>query len=230
MVAGEARRIVAYLRTSTADQANGIEAQDATVGRIAEGRGCEIVRRYVEHESGGDPGRPELGKAIRHARRVDALLVVAKLDRLARDSAFLMRVYDGDVPIMFGDLPEIDGSAASRLMVQMMANVAEFERRRVGERTREALAAVKARGVKLGTPGNLTRAARLKGAAAAATGRTSKAVEDMSDVAPIASRLRSGGLSLQAIADHLNAEGYATRKGGEWSRVQVKRVLDRLQG
>jgi DNA invertase Pin-like site-specific DNA recombinase len=169
-----------------------------------------------------------LDKAIKHARRVGALLVVAKLDRLARDSSFLMRVYDGDVPIMFGDIPEIDGSAASRLLVQMMANIAEFERRRIGERTREALAALKARGVKLGKPENLTREAQLKGSAAAATRRTIKAVEDMADVAPIAERLRAEGLPLQAIADHLNAEGYATRKGGEWSRVQVKRVLDRL--
>src|SRR5690348_15764627 len=198
MVAGEARRIVAYLRTSTADQANGIEAQDATVGRIAAERGCEIVRRYVEHGSGGDPGRPELGKAIRHARRVGALLVVAKLDRLARDSAFLMRVYDGDVPIMFGDLPEIDGSAASRLMVQMMANVAEFERRRVGERTREALAQLKARGVRLGRPENLDRAGRLKGARASAAARAAKAIADMADVAAIATRLRAEGRSLAA--------------------------------
>jgi DNA invertase Pin-like site-specific DNA recombinase len=221
-------RIVAYLRCSKGSQLLGIDAQEATVKRIAEGRGCEIVRTYVEHESGGNNDRPELDKAIRHARRVKAILLVAKLDRLARDSTFLMRVYDGDVPVMFGDLPEVDGSAASRLLIQMMGNIAEFERRRIGERTREALATLKARGVKLGTPENLTRAARLKGAAAAATRRTMKAVEDMADVAPIASRLRSEGLSLQAIADHLNAEGYATRKGGEWSRVQVKRVLDRL--
>ena len=83
--------------------------------------------------------RPELDKALRHARRIGAALVVAKLDRLARDSTFLMQLYDGDVALIFGDLAEIDGSAASRLMVQMMANIAEFERRRIGERTKEAL-------------------------------------------------------------------------------------------
>lgn len=222
-------KLVPYLRTSKADQENGIEAQEAIVKRIAEERGCEIVRRYIEHESGGNPDRPELAKAIRHARRVGAILLVAKLDRLARDSAFLMRVYDGDVPVLFGDLPEIDGSAASRLLVQMMASIAEFERRRIGERTREALAAVKARGVKLGTPENLTRAAQLKGARAAAVARVRKAVADQEDVAAIASRLRSEGSPLQGIADHLNQEGYPTRRGGEWSRVQVKRVLDRLR-
>lgn len=105
-------------------------------------------------------------------RRIGAYLVVAKLDRLARDSAFLMTIYDGQVPVIFGDLPEVDGSAASRLMVQMMANIAEFERRRIGERTKEALAVLKARGVKLGTPRNLTRDARLKGARNAAVERT----------------------------------------------------------
>jgi hypothetical protein len=85
-------------------------------------------------------------KAIRHARRVGAALLVAKLVQLARDSQFLIKVYGGDVPIIFGDLPEIDGSAASRMFVQVMASVAEFERRRIGERTKEVLAALKGKG------------------------------------------------------------------------------------
>jgi hypothetical protein len=91
-----------------------------------------------------------------HARRVGAILLVGKLDRLARDSALLMRVYDGDARIMFGDLPQVDESAAGRLLVQMMANIPEFERQRIGERTREALAALKARGMTVGKPENLT--------------------------------------------------------------------------
>ena len=155
--------IVGYLRTSTADQLVGIDAQQTTVRRIAGDRGGAIVRTYVEHESGGRNDRPELDRAIRHARRVGAVLVVAKLDRLARDSGFLMRLYDGNVPILFGDLPEIDGSAASRFMVQVMASMAEFERRRIGERTREAMAELKARGVAFGTPANLDRARGSRG-------------------------------------------------------------------
>ena len=126
--------IVGYLRTSTDDQLLGIDAQRETLERFASDRGCEIVRTFTEHESGANNDRPELDKAVNHARRVGAMLVVAKLDRLARDSGFLMELYDGSVPIAFGDLPEIDGSAASRLMVQMMANMAEFERRRTGEK------------------------------------------------------------------------------------------------
>jgi DNA invertase Pin-like site-specific DNA recombinase len=228
MVAKKTLKLVPYRRTSTDDQRLGIEAQDATIKRIAEDRGGEIARIYTEHESGGNCERPELDKAIKHARRIGAALLVAKLDRLARDSSFLMKLYDGDVPVIFGDLPEIDGSAASRLMVQMMANIAEFERRRIGERTKEALQALKAKGVILGKPENLTYAGRLKGARKTALARTAKAVEDMSDVAPIAAEMKAAGRSLREIAAHLDAEGYVTRKGGSWSAVQVKRVLDRV--
>ena len=222
-------KIVGYLRTSTDDQLLGIDAQRATLQRIAAECHAEIVRTFTEHESGGNPERLELDKSIRHARRINAALVVAKLDRLARDARFLLQLYDGNVPIIFGDLPEIDGSAASRLMVQMMANIAEFERRRIGERTREALAVLKARGVKLGTPANLTRAARLKGARKAAEARRDRAVEEMADIAEIASGMKAQGASLGRIAAHLNAEGYVTRRGKSWSPTQVKRVLDRIR-
>jgi DNA invertase Pin-like site-specific DNA recombinase len=229
MPSHQRNQIVGYLRTSTDDQRLGIDAQRATLERIAGDRGCEIVRTFTEHESGGNNERPELLKALRHARRIDAALCVAKLDRLARDSQFLGRLHDGAVPIIFGDLPEIDGSAASRLMVQMMANIAEFERRRIGERTREALGVLKARGVKLGTPANLRPEHRLKGARNAAAARTALAVEEMADIAEIAAKMRAEGSSLGAIARHLNAEGYLTRKGQSWTPTQVKRVLDRIR-
>jgi DNA invertase Pin-like site-specific DNA recombinase len=219
--------IVGYLRTSTDDQLLGIDAQRETLERIASERGCEIVRTFVEHESGGDNERVELVKAMGHARRVGAILVVAKLDRLSRDATFLMGLYDGNVPIIFGDLPEIDGSAASRFMIQMMASMAEFERRRTGERTKAALAVLKARGVKLGTPENLTQETRIRGARKAAIKRTAKALEEMSDVTPIVTRMRSEGKGLQDIADHLNDEGYVTRMGSTWSATQVMRILNR---
>jgi DNA invertase Pin-like site-specific DNA recombinase len=219
--------IVGYLRTSTDDQLLGIDAQRETLERIALERGCEIVRTFVEHESGGDNERVELVKAMGHARRVGAILVVAKLDRLSRDATFLMGLYDGNVPIIFGDLPEIDGSAASRFMIQMMASMAEFERRRTGERTKAALAVLKARGVKLGTPENLTQETRIRGARKAAIKRTAKALEEMSDVTPIVTRMRSEGKGLQDIADHLNDEGYVTRMGSTWSATQVMRILNR---
>jgi DNA invertase Pin-like site-specific DNA recombinase len=225
--------MVGYRRTSTDDQKLGIEAQDETLVRIARDRGCNLVRVFTEHESGGNCERPELDRALRHARRVGAILVVAKLDRLARDSGFLMKIYDGTVPVCFGDLPEIDGSAASRVMIQMMSVIAEFERRRIGERTQEALAVLKARGVKLGASRpecrNLTPADRRKGTLAAARARVARAVDEMSDVAEIAVQMRRQKASLRDIAKHLNDQDYPTRQGGQWSASQVKRILDRIQ-
>lgn len=220
-------KLVAYRRTSTDDQRLGIEAQDATIQRIASDRQCELSRVYTEHESGGDNERPELGKAIRHARRIGAAFLVAKLDRLARDSTFLMKLYDGDVPVIFGDLPDVDGSATSRLMVQMMANFAEFERKRIGERTKEALAVLKSQGRVLGKPENMTQAGRIKGTKKAASLRVAKAISDMEDVAPIIGDLRKAAHTFQAIADRLNAEGYVTRNGACWTATQVLRVFRR---
>jgi DNA invertase Pin-like site-specific DNA recombinase len=219
--------IVGYLRTSTKDQLLGIDGQREALERIARDRGCQILRTFTEHESGGDNERVELEKALGHAKRSSAILVVAKLDRLSRDSTFLMKLYDSKVSIVFGDLPEIDGSAASRFMVQTMANVAEFERRRIGERTKAALAVLKARGVKLGTPANLTPEARIKGVRKAAANRTARALEDMADVTPIAAKMAATGSTLQDIADHLNEDGCVTRMGSTWSATQVARLLDR---
>jgi DNA invertase Pin-like site-specific DNA recombinase len=237
-------KIVGYLRTSTDDQLLGIDAQDARLREIAEGKGCAIARVFTEHESGGDNERPELDKALRHARRLKATLVVAKLDRLARDQQFLMRLVDGNVPILFGDLPDVDftSGAAARLHVQILGAFAEFELNRIRERTREALKILKARGVPLGAARpecrNLTAEARARGAGTAARNRVARAIDDQADIASIAAELRAGGASLRQIAAHLNAEGYPTRDGSEfdpatgkggWSAVQVKRVLDRIR-
>jgi DNA invertase Pin-like site-specific DNA recombinase len=221
-------KIVPYLRTSTDDQKLSIDSQRDTIHRIASFRKAEVVRTFTEHESGGNNERPELDRAIRHARRVGAMLCVAKLDRLARDASFLIRLYDGNVPIIFGDLPEIDGSAASRLMLQVMAAVAEFERRRTGERMKEWWKQRKALGLPAGCPRNMTMEGRLKGGRNAAISRTKKAIEEMADIAEIASEMRRNGATLASIADHLNRNGYVTRKGGSWSATQVMRVLNRL--
>jgi DNA invertase Pin-like site-specific DNA recombinase len=228
----ERAKIVAYKRTSTDDQRLGIEAQEETLRRIARDRNAEIVKTFVEHESGGNSARPELDKAIRYARRTKAALCVAKLDRLARDSSFLLPLYDSGVKIIFGDLPNLDLSATSRLMVEMVSAFAGFERRLIGERTKAALAVLKSRGVKLGTPANLHQAGRENGARKAARNRWAKAVDEMSDVAEIAAAMRAEEppVPLATIAARLNAEGYVTRQGGTWSATQVKRVLDRAAG
>ncbi len=142
-----------------------------------------------------------------------------------------MKLYDGNVPIIFGHLPEVDGSAAGRLMIQMMANFSEFERRRIGERTKDALAILKSRGVKLGASRpecqNLTDADRKRGSEVAAKARTAQAIEEMADVAEIAVKMRGEAGTLQSIADYLNAERIPSRKGAAWNPMMVKRVIDR---
>src|SRR6185437_3073421 len=101
-------KIVGYLRTSTDDQLLGMDAQQDRLRDIARRNSCDIDQVFIEHESGGNNDRPELDRAIRLARRLRATLVVAKLDRLARDQQFLMRLVDGNVPIIFGDLEDVD--------------------------------------------------------------------------------------------------------------------------
>lgn len=220
--------LVPYLRTSTDDQRLSMDAQHETVLRISSIRKCEIDRIFTEHESGGNNERPELDKAVRHARRINGVVCVAKLDRLARDATFLMKLYDGNVPIIFGDLPAIDGSAASRLHLQIMAAVAEFERKRTGERMKDWWQQRKAQGLPAGCPRNMTQEGRIKGARNAAKERTARAVDEMADVAEIAKEKRDLGWSLNRIAQHLNTERYKTRRGKAWRPVQVKRVLDRI--
>jgi DNA invertase Pin-like site-specific DNA recombinase len=243
--------IVGYLRTSTDDQLLGIDAQEARLKQIAREKHGTIDSVFVEHESGGDNARPELEKAKRRAKRKHAYLVVAKLDRLARDQQFLLSLVNGTVPIIFGDLPDLDlTTSTGKANVGMMAVFAEFELNRIRERTREALRILKGRGVLLGASRpecrNLTAEGRTRGIATAARNRTARAIDDQSDIASIATEMRSQGASLRTIAAHLNAEGFPTREGSEyeedpenpgkpkpgqqgWQAVQVKRVLDRIK-
>jgi Resolvase, N terminal domain len=118
-------KIVGYLRTSTDDQLLGIDAQEDHLRDIARRYACPIDLVVTEHESGGRDDRPELDRALRHARRIKAHLVVAKLDRLARDQRFLMKLVDGNVPILFGDLEDLDVStpeARARGVTRAAAN------------------------------------------------------------------------------------------------------------
>lgn len=225
-------KIVGYLRTSTDDQLLGIDAQRDRVDQLGRELRCDIAQTFTEHESGGRNDRPELDRALRLARRLRAYLVVAKLDRLSRDQQFIMRLIDGNVPIIFGDLPDIDASTPEgRMMLVMMSGFAEFERRRIASRTREALRILKARGVALGATNpkcrNLTPEARAKGSAEAARRRTAQAVDEQSDIAELAAGRRAEGKSLRAIAAELNDQGYPTREGAKWTATQVLRVLRR---
>ena len=225
--------IVAYFRVSTKRQGEsglGLEGQAATVEAYAKQTGKQIVARYLEVESGRKADRPELARALAHARRSKGTLTVAKLDRLSRDVEFLARVMNGGC-----DFVACDNPTANRLTLHVLAAVAEDEARRISERTKAALAAAKARGVKLGSsrPGHWEgrEEARQDGLAkarsVAAGVRSEQAEQAYADIRPVMVEMRANGLTLAGIAEKLNAEGHTTRRGKVWSPVQVSRVLER---
>lgn len=225
-----AKKIVAYYRVSTSKQGDsglGLEGQEAAVTAYAAMTGGRILKRYTEVESGKRKDRPELAKALGHAKRAGATLVIAKLDRLARNVAFVANLMESGVDFVACDQP-----FANRLTIHILAAVAEDEAKRISDRTKAALAAYKARGGVLGAarpnhPG-LTEAARRKGRAVAAKAVSEAAAGAYADLAPMMRELRADGLSARAIAERLNAEGHTTRRGKPWSHVQVMRVLARF--
>lgn len=226
-----AKQIVGYVRVSTAGQGAsglGLEAQQAAIDAYAAAHAATVVRVYVEIESGRKIDRPELAKALAHAKRSRATLVVAKLDRLARNVAFLSRIMEAKA-----DFVACDNPAANKLTLHILAAVAEAEAEAISARTKAALAAYKARGGKLGGAlrqcRNLTQEARERGAKAAAVAIRAKAGEAYSDLMPIIGELRDKGLTQQAIADELNRLGHTTRRAKPWNQTQVGRVLQRIE-
>lgn len=220
---------IAYYRVSTGRQGRsglGIEAQRAAVATYLNGGDWRIVAEFTEIESGKRSDRPELDKALAAARLHRAPLVVSKVDRLTRSVSFLSRLLDAGVDVRFADLPQIEG-ATGRFMLQQMVAVAELEAGMISKRTKDALAAAKRRGVKLGGDrgSHLTGTARKAGNRAMERAANTRAA----DVAPIIAELRSrGATSLRALAAGLNERGIPTARGnGQWSAVQVARVIGR---
>ena len=223
-------RFVSYLRVSTKRQGAsglGMEAQRSAVESYLNGGSWELVAEYVEVETGKstDTDRPQLAKALAACRIHGATLVVAKLDRLARNAAFLLNLQAAGVEFVAVDLP-----SANRLTVGIMALVAEEEARMISKRTKDALRAAKARGVKLGNPKNLSDAARLKGSALASRARIAKVEQRANDLAPIIREAQANGAgSLRELAKVLNDRGIPTARGGTWTATQVNRLLGRLE-
>jgi DNA invertase Pin-like site-specific DNA recombinase len=218
-------KLIGYYRVSTDQQGKsglGLEAQRAAVQDHAKRTGAKIVREYVEVESGRKADRPELANALTHAKRSQAQLCVAKLDRLSRNVAFLSALMDSGVDFVACDNPN-----ANRLTIHILVAVAEDEAKRISERTKAALAAYTARGGRLGNPSNLTPEAAEKGRRIGVESIIEQANEAYADLYPVLTAKREAGLTLQAIADDLNAEGYVTRRGKPWNRVQVMLVLER---
>ena len=219
---------ISYLRVSTSRQGNsglGLEAQRKSVDDYLNGGHWKLVKEFVEVESGKKDDRPVLAQAITACRQYGAKLVIAKIDRLSRDAHFLLGLEKAGVDFVAADMPN-----ANKLTVHIMAMVAQEERRMISERTKAALAAARARGVKLGgyrkNPTLPPDAGRK-----AAVALKQKADARATDIAPIIAELQAAGAtSLRAIADGLNERGIPTARGNTfWSATQVARVLGRAR-
>jgi DNA invertase Pin-like site-specific DNA recombinase len=219
---------VAYYRVSTDRQRRsglGIEAQRTAVHRFAETEGMDLIGEFVEAESGKAADaldrRPQLAAALAAARMAKCPVLVAKLDRLSRDVAFIAGLMAQRVPFIVAEL----GADADPFMLHLYAALAEKERRLIGERTRAALAERKARGAKLGNPRSASEAA--------ARGRQVQVAEAerfAAQMLPIVSAIRASGVfSLAGIAAALNERGIRSARGGRWHVSSVRNLLARAQ-
>jgi len=221
-------RYVAYYRVSSQKQGRsglGLEAQAQTVMNCLDGGAWSIVGSFTEIETGtGKRARPELAKALALCRVMGAKLIVANVSRLTRDPDFMGTLVTADVEVVFCDLPNVDGPVG-RFMLRQMLSVAELEAGMIAERTRKALKAAKARGVKLGGDrGNLTND-NLKGRQCSLLVRQERSMRYKKDIAPIIEEMRNAGaMTLKSIADGLNARNITAPRGGKWSPTQVSRV------
>ena len=232
---GEPRRFVAYLRVSTEGQGRsglGLEAQRQAAAYLSQ-HGGELLAEFQEVESGRKGARPQLAAAPACCRTRRAALLVAKLDRLSRDARFLLGLVEGagEAGVVFCDLPQVPPGPMGRFLLTQMAAAAELEAGLTGQRTRAALAAVKARGTRLGNP-------RLRPGTPAGAGMARVAHAELAQVRAAELRAVLDGLrvdgavpekaSLRQIAAALEARGVRAPQGGvKWSAAQVRRVLAR---
>ena len=214
-------RFVAYYRVSTEKQGRsglGLEAQRQDVEAYLNGGSWKLVAEFTEIESGKRSERPKLAEAIKTAKKHKATLVIAKLDRLSRNVAFIANLIEAGADFVAVDMPH-----ANKLTIHILSAVAEHEREMISQRTRAALAAAKSRGVKLGNRSNIGVAQ-----ANSRTIRTAEADQFASNIQPVVLQIKAAGIrTLSGIAEALNARGLRTPRGGDWQAVQVKRVLGR---
>jgi DNA invertase Pin-like site-specific DNA recombinase len=213
-------KFIAYYRVSTERQGAsglGLDAQRDAVSTYLNGGNWELLEEFTEVESGKrHENRPQLAAALLACKRQKATLVIAKLDRLARNVAFIATILEAGVEVVAADMP-----AANKMMLQMLAVFAEHEREQISQRTKAALAAKKARGEPLGNRVNLAEA-QAKGSMA-----TKRAAEAFAaNVLPIIEKIRvSGTASYNGIAAELNARGIKTARGGLWAAATVRNVM-----
>jgi DNA invertase Pin-like site-specific DNA recombinase len=218
-------KFVAYYRVSTQKQGTsglGLEAQQAAVENyLGEGK---LIAEYTEIESGKRSDRPKLAEALKLAKRRRAIVIIARLDRLARNVAFIAALMESKVEFVAVDFPQAD-----QLTIHIMAAMAEHEARLISERTKAALARVKARGVKLGgrrTTLERHREISVLGREAAAKALRSKREERDRNLRPVIDEIRAGGAkTLREIAAALNQMEETTARGCMWTATQVHRLL-----
>jgi DNA invertase Pin-like site-specific DNA recombinase len=219
-------KAVAYIRVSTAQQGRsglGIEAQRDAIQRFAAAEGIELIEEFIEIETGKGADaldrRPQLAASLSAARRLGCPVIVAKLDRLSRDVAFIAGLMAQRVPFIVAEL----GSNPDPFMLHLWAALAEKERNVIAQRTRDALARAKANGAQLGNRTNL--------AEAQASGRqvqVDQAFVRAANLIPVIREIQTAGCStLREIAAVLNRRGIQTPRGGAWTAMAVKRVIDR---
>jgi DNA invertase Pin-like site-specific DNA recombinase len=212
-------KFVSYYRVSTDKQGKsglGLEAQKEAVEQRLNGGRWQIIGEFIEVES-KRASRPQLDTAIAACKKHKAKLVVAKLDRLSRNVSFLLKLIESGVEVLFADLPELNG-AMGKFVLITMANVAELEAGLISERTKAALKAAKARGVKLGRHGAEVLAPKFK----------EEALQRAMELKPLLTELKGQGLSLAKIAAELNKRKVPTPPRGRWDHSSVRNVMQRL--
>jgi DNA invertase Pin-like site-specific DNA recombinase len=215
-------KFVAYFRVSTDRQGKsglGLEAQQKSVLDYLDGGRWDLVGEFTEIESGKHNDRPELEKALAACKKQKAKLVIAKLDRLSRNLAFIATLMDSGVEFIAVDNPH-----ANKLTIHILAAVAQHEREIISARTSAALKAAKARGKRLGNP-KLSEARRH-----AALAKKERADRYSAKVLPVIREIHRSGIgSLRGVARALAARGIRTPRGGAWSPVQVSAILKRAR-
>lgn len=212
------------MRVSTDRQGRsglGLEAQRQAVKDYVSGKGA-ISAEFVEIESGKKNDRPQLVRALAEAKRTGSVLLIAKLDRLARNVAFIANLLESGVEIAAADMPQ-----ANRFLLHVIAAVAEHEAKMISERTKAALAAAKARGTVLGWAIPARREEQKRAATAGAMRNAAKADQHAANVLPVIRQIASEGASLRQIAEQLNARGVKTARGGSWHASTVRNITAR---
>lgn len=219
------QRFIAYYRVSTDKQGKsglGLEAQREAVSSYLNGLKHELINEFTEVESGKNNSRAQLHEALRLCKLTNSRLIIAKLDRLSRNVAFLANLMESKVKFVCCDIPE-----ANELTLHILAAVAQDERKRISQRTKAALQAVKARGKRLGNP-NLA-AVRNTDTTKATETRHKQALESADELLPVIQNIQADGAgSLREIADRLNSLGITTARGSEWHANSVRRILARV--